>query len=76
MTLNIPESTSERKELDQSKRDENTRSSAGRGQQLVSAGSPIEEPQESQNGILLLSGNHGGFRQSRGPALQAYRGRW
>ena len=62
MTLNIPESTSERKELDQSKRDENTRSSAGRGQQLVYAGSPIEEPQESQNGILLLSGNHGGFR--------------
>lgn len=65
MTLNVPETTSENKELNQSKRDENTRSSAARGQQLVAAGSPIQEPQKSQNGVLLLSGNHGGFRLSK-----------
>jgi len=62
VTLNIPESTADNKALDQSKRDQNTRSSAARGQQLIAAGSPIVEKQDSQNGILLLSGEHGGFR--------------
>ena len=65
MSVDIPESSLDEEStvsLDRSLRDENRRGQRGAGQQIVSAGSPITEARSSENGILLLSGKHGGFR--------------
>lgn len=65
MSVNIPEASFNEEStvsLDKSLRDENRRGQTASGQQIVVAGSPIFETRSAQNGLLLLSGNHGGFR--------------